>query len=282
MNKPPLKEVLHFILPWNKIYVYNIRIQQYTQEYHVLSRDGLKISITISIRYHPRRDQQLNNLHQQLGPDYLHTVIIPEIEAALRTIIGKYEPAELYQAEYGLLESAISESLLQLTESYVHLDDLLITKIELPPMVQEAIEEKLREQHNAEKYKYLLIQAEEEAKRKVILATGIRDFQDIVREGISTPLLQWRGIEATLELARSPNAKIIIIGGRDGLPLILNTGDISSSPGTTNSIPSASSLLPATAVIPGGTATLQSSSMFGNEFGDTGNVLNSLGSTLSQ
>jgi regulator of protease activity HflC (stomatin/prohibitin superfamily) len=228
-EEPPLQEGLHIVLPINRVYIYDVRVQQEEHEYHVLSKDGLRISISVSIRFHPHRDKNLNLLHKQIGPDYLQKIIIPEIESALRTIIGKYEPAELYQADYSLLETAISESLMQLTESYVVLDDLLITEISLPPLVQDAIQNKLMEQHNAEKYKYLLMQAEEEAKRKVILATGIRDFQDIVGEGISTQLLQWRGIEATLELAKSPNSKIVIIGNsRDGLPLIFNTED---SPG---------------------------------------------------
>jgi hypothetical protein len=31
-----------------------------------------------------------------------------------------------------------------------------------------------------------------------------------------------RGIEATLELAKSPNSKVVIVGsGKDGLPMIL-------------------------------------------------------------
>ncbi|MDP8242512.1 MAG: prohibitin family protein [Candidatus Hinthialibacter antarcticus] len=244
VDKPPLQEGLHFVLPINIVSVYDVRVQQEEHEYHVLSKDGLRISISVSIRFHPHRDENLNLLHKQIGPEYLKKIIIPEIESALRTIIGKYEPAELYQADYSLLESAISESLMQLTESFVVLDDLLITEIALPPLVQDAIQNKLMEQHNAEKYKYLLQQAEEEAKRKVILATGIRDFQDIVGEGISTQLLQWRGIEATLELAKSPNSKIVIIGNsRDGLPLIFNASDaptLEQNATNLGSLPSAS------------------------------------------
>ncbi len=230
LDKPPRGEGLNIIFPWNRIYIYNIREQQVTHLFHVLTREGLNVSIEISIRYHPKRDGfHLNYLHKEFGPNYLDVVIIPEVQSALRFIIGKYEPQELYQADYGLLDAALSESLLQLTESYVELVDLLVMKIELPPLVKNAIEEKLMEEHNAEKYAYLLIQAQQEAKRKAILAQGIRDFQDIVAEGISNELLRWRGIEATLELARSPNSKIVVIGGADGLPLILNTDTASLS-----------------------------------------------------
>ncbi len=274
LNQLPLGEGFHIIFPWNKIIIYNVRQQQVTQQFFVLTKEGLNVTIDISIRYHPRREEfKLNYLHKEIGPDYLQTVIIPEIQSALRFIVGKYEPQELYQADYELLDAAISESLLQLTESYISLDDLLIMKITLPSLVQQAIEEKLREEHNAEKYKYLLMQASEEAKRKVILAQGIRDFQDIVAEGISQELLQWRGIEATLELARSNNAKIVIIGGKDGLPLILNTGEATTS--MNRSINSASEVLSVTQTTISTDPGLDpgSSSSFDLYLGNTGNSL---------
>lgn len=234
VDRPPLGEGLYIIWPFDKIYKYNIRQQQVREQFNILAQDGLHIGFNISIRFHPSREgTALNYLHKYLGPDYVQTVIVPEIEAALRFVVGKYHPEELYQAEYGMLDAALSEALLQLTEMYIVLDDLLITKITLPPLVEKAIEEKLRELHNAEKYQYLLMQAEEEAKRKVVMAAGIRDFQDIVAEGISKQLLQWRGIEASLALATSPNARVIVMGGEeDGLPLIMNSAQYSSSSAT--------------------------------------------------
>jgi hypothetical protein len=47
-----------------------------------------------------------------------------------------------------------------------------------------------------------------------------------VQAGISENYLKWRGIEATLQLATSPNAKVVVVGGgSNGMPLILNTDD---------------------------------------------------------
>jgi hypothetical protein len=77
------------------------------------------------------------------------------------------------------------------------------------------------------------IQAEQkEVERKRIEALGIRNFQDIVSSGLSDSYLAWKGISATLELAKSPNAKVVMFGsGRNGLPVILNTDG--ASPVTT-------------------------------------------------
>ena len=55
-------------------------------------------------------------------------------------------------------------------------------------------------------------------------AKGIVDFQKIVAAGISEQLLRWKGIEAKLKIAESKNTKAVIVGGgKDGLPVILDT-----------------------------------------------------------
>jgi regulator of protease activity HflC (stomatin/prohibitin superfamily) len=79
--------------------------------------------------------------------------------------------------------------------------------------------------------RFVLEKERQEAERKRIEAQGIQDFQRIISQGLSEQLLRWKGIETTRALADSPNSKTIIIGGRDGLPLILNTGPAAGSPG---------------------------------------------------
>jgi regulator of protease activity HflC (stomatin/prohibitin superfamily) len=73
--------------------------------------------------------------------------------------------------------------------------------------------------------RFVLEKERQEAERKRIEAQGIQDFQRIVSQGISDQLLRWKGIEATSRLAESNNSKVVIVGGKDGLPLILNTGE---------------------------------------------------------
>jgi regulator of protease activity HflC (stomatin/prohibitin superfamily) len=102
--------------------------------------------------------------------------------------------------------------------------DVLIKNITLPPQIAGAIQNKLEQEQVAEEFKFRVVRERQEAIRKRIEAEGIKDFQAIVAGGITDDLLRWKGIEATLELSQSDNAKIIIVGGgEDGLPLILNT-----------------------------------------------------------
>src|SRR5207237_3752494 len=99
---------------------------------------------------------------------------------------------------------------------------VLLRKIGLPPIVANAIQEKLKAEQQSQQMKFVLQKEQQEAERKRIEAQGISDFQKIVAQGISPQLLEWKGIEATEKLAASSNAKVVIIGNaKNGLPLVL-------------------------------------------------------------
>src|SRR5436853_7833063 len=109
--------------------------------------------------------------------------------------------------------------------------DILVTGIELPAAIVAAINRKTEQYYIAEEYKFRVEREKRESERKKIEAEGIREFQTIVSQGISDSYLRWRGIEATLQLSQSPNAKVVVIGsGKDGLPIILGNTDVSPPP----------------------------------------------------
>src|SRR5262249_21949056 len=103
--------------------------------------------------------------------------------------------------------------------------------IELPAAIVAAINRKTEQYYIAEEYKFRVEREKRESERKKIEAEGIRDFQQIVSQGISESYLRWRGIEATLQLSQSTNAKTVIIGNaKDGLPIILGNGGVPAQP----------------------------------------------------
>jgi hypothetical protein len=108
----------------------------------------------------------------------------------------------------------------------VILYDILVAGIELPAAIVGAINRKTEQYYIAEEYKFRVEREKRESERKKIEAEGIRDFQQTVTQGISESYLRWRGIEATLQLSQSTNAKVVVIGsGKDGLPIILGNVD---------------------------------------------------------
>ena len=227
-------EGLHVIFPWNKMYIYDVRYQRQAATYDVLSADGLRIEVEVVARYKLIEDT-VGYLHRYVGPEYVETLLIPEVGSFVREQISQYRPDELYSAERLNIQQAIFtkvESDLRIRippdeeKDFILLQDVLLRSIKLPDVVVQAIESKLAQEQLMLEYDFVIEREEKERERKKIEGEGIRLFQEMVAEGISERYLRWKGIDATLQMATSPNAKIVVIGaGEDGLPIILGNVD---------------------------------------------------------
>jgi regulator of protease activity HflC (stomatin/prohibitin superfamily) len=214
-------EGVRAILPWDLMYIYNIRVQQISDTITVLTQNGLPVRVSYSSRYYPHPDT-VASLHQRYGPDYSETVLRPEVVGALREVIGNYRPEDIYaRDEEGLLDEVYTVLQSNTVNHFIVLQDILIKELRLTPELENAINDKLVQEQEALAYEFRLRLEESERERKKIEAYGIRDFEAIAKIDI----LQWRGIEATIRLAESENAKVIVIGtGSDQLPIILGAG----------------------------------------------------------
>lgn len=218
-------EGLHIILPWDVMTIYDTRVQTVLHEFSVLTNRGLPIGLKIAIRYRPELDM-LGKLHQDVGPNYVQKIIIPQIESVLRKGIGEHQPEDIYTNKQGILTSLILSAIEETGRKYVIIDDIIIRSLELPPTVQQAIEDKLVQEQILQTYLFKNQAEKEEAERKRIEAQGIHDYQAIISKTLDEKLLKWQGVQATLDLAKSNNSKIVIIGaGKEGLPLILNVDE---------------------------------------------------------
>ncbi|QGZ36673.1 prohibitin family protein [Stappia indica] len=214
-------EGLHIMWPWNRMYVYNVRLQTEQRQYSLLTQGGLPVDLEIAVRYKPDL-RLLPLLHVTVGPEYLDKIVFPETEAVLRRAVGQYAPEEVYTSRRGFLESIVVNSLTNVEDRYVIIDDVLVRNVELPPAVRLAVERKLTLLEEEKAYQYRIGIEKQEAERKAIEAEGIRRYQDVIKQSLTEDLLRWQGVQATKELASSPNAKTVVIGsGKDGLPLIL-------------------------------------------------------------
>jgi len=140
---------------------------------------------------------------------------------------ASYEAKALYSAERERIATEIQALFGRLAGPRgIVVQQVLLRKIGLPPVVANAIQEKLRREQEAEQMKFVVQKEQQEAERKRIEAQGIADFQRIVAQGISAQLLEWKGIEATEKLAASTNSKVVVIGNtKTGLPIILGGAD---------------------------------------------------------
>ncbi|MEE2931165.1 MAG: prohibitin family protein [Bacteroidota bacterium] len=212
----------HVIAPWNDMYVYDVRIHETFEKMEVLSKNGLSIKIDLSFRYNPFPDQ-IGYLHDGIGKSYLERIIAPEIRSVTREVIGEYLPEELYSTKREVIEDEVfNRTKANIASKFLNLDAVLIRDVTLPQTLQEAIEQKLKQEQESLEYEFKIDKARKEAERKKIEADGISDFQRIVNRTITPQLLKWKGVEATQEISKSPNSKVIVIGNGDGdLPIIL-------------------------------------------------------------
>jgi regulator of protease activity HflC (stomatin/prohibitin superfamily) len=150
-------------------------------------------------------------------------LVRPEIRSVVRKIIGRYQPEELYSTKREEVQNQITKDLEKvLVANFVDLRAILIRDIELPEKVKKAIEEKIEAEQKALKYEFIIAQEKKEKERLLIEASGKSEANAILSAGLTDQILAEKGIEATLKLANSPNAKIVIIGNdKNGLPLIL-------------------------------------------------------------
>lgn len=217
-------EGIHIIAPWDEMTIYPIRYETTDRTVIALSKDGLPIAVDITIRYKPA-EKLLARLHRTVGPKYVDTVVVPEVAAALRGVIGDFRPEELYAQSFETIQARIvAEAKHQTGIRHVLLDDVLIAKVTLPESVTAAIQSKLAQEQAALEMEYRIRRETDEARRKAIEGDGIRTFQRLIAETMTDRTLHYKGIEATLELAKSPNAKVVVVGSERGamLPLMLD------------------------------------------------------------
>ena len=138
-------------------------------------------------------------------------------------MIGNYLPEELYSTKREAIEDEIyARTKDNIEAKYLKLDAILIRDVTLPLTLRTAIEQKLKQEQEALEYDFKIQKARKEAERKEIEANGIAEFQKIVNRTITPQLLRWKGVEATQEISKSPNAKVVVIGNGEGdLPIIL-------------------------------------------------------------
>jgi len=220
-DEPAMGEGFHVVAPWNKVYIYEVRQQEITERMKVLSSNGLDIQLEASIWFMPQVIN-LGKLHQEKGSNYLERVLKPAIRSATRSVVGRYTPEQIYSSKRDAIQKEIyDETRIILEDQYVDLVEVLVRDVTLPTAIKDAIERKLGQEQESLEYEFRLVTAQKEAEKVRIEAQGKADANRILSASLNDQILRDKGIEATLKLAESPNAKVVIVGGSDGLPLIL-------------------------------------------------------------
>jgi len=217
-----LPEGVHLVNPFKTNNEMSIRTQEIKESASVPSSEGLVMNLDTSLIYH-LNPEKASEVYQKIGPDYVNVLIEPNLRAAIREATASHTANALYTGEREMVAKQIYEQLTHIVgDRGIAVESVLLRDIQLPTSLKASIEAKQQAEQEALAMNFRLQKETQEAQRKRIEAAGIRDFQQIVAQGISPQLLEWKGIEATESLAKSVNSKVVVIGNnKNGLPLIL-------------------------------------------------------------
>jgi regulator of protease activity HflC (stomatin/prohibitin superfamily) len=151
----------------------------------------------------------------------VNTIIRPQLSEAVQSVIGQFKPQDIYSSSTGATANRLFEDAKRIIGGvYVDVEDIALFNIKLPQRVQEAIQSKAEEEQKAEAYQFKVLQEQAEFRRKQIEVSGLELYAQMAGQ-IPNGVLVLKGIEATSELAKSPNAKILLFGNQGSLPLLL-------------------------------------------------------------
>lgn len=226
---------LHIINPFYSMEKMDVRLQEYTMSkikdegkkdgddaIVVLSSDGMEIKLETTVwwRLDPSKSAEV---FVNIGHGYEEKIVRPSVRSILRDISVSLSATDIYSTKRVEFAANVTKGLEEIFLSKgLILERFLLRDVELPKTVKEAIDEKIASEQRAQQMVYTLQKEKQEAERKRIEAQGIQDFQKIVSQGINKDLLLWKGLEVAKELAHSPNAKLIVLGDKSGLPFLLN------------------------------------------------------------
>lgn len=230
-----LESGLHIINPVVEITTFDIQTQTYTMSavnnegqkegddaIRVLSSDGLEVTIDLSVLYKVSPDKA-PYIMQNIGENYIDKIVRPVSRTAIRDNAVNYAAVDLYSTKRQEFQDKINRYITaNFAKRGLELQQILVRNITLPASVRASIESKINAEQDAQKMQFVLQKERQEAERKRVEAQGIADYQKILSTGLSDKQLQYEAIKAQKEIALSPNAKVIIIGGGKGTPIMLS------------------------------------------------------------
>jgi len=216
-------EGIHIVNPISRVNQLDIRTLEIKERASVPTKEGLIMGIEASILYH-LDTQRSADVFRSVGIDYANVLLVPNFRSAIRAVTAANSASSLYSdARESIARQIMTDVQTQVQPRGIVIENVLLRDLQLPESLKHAIEAKQQAQQEAQRMEFVLQREQQESERKRVEAQGIKDFQNIVSQGISDKLLEWKGIEATIELARSQNSKIVVVGNtKSGLPLVFS------------------------------------------------------------
>jgi prohibitin 1 len=216
-----LQPGISLVLPGTRVLRFSVQTREIKETAAVPTSEGLIVNLDVSLLFRLRPDAAAR-IYKTVGRQFEQVVIDPQLRSAIRDVTAEYEAKFLYSASREMVAQNMFRHMKNaLDPRGIEAEQVLLRSVQLPPLLTTAIQEKLQAEQQAQRMRFVLDRERQEAERKRVEGQGIADFQTIVAKGISAELLKWKAIEVAHELSKSPNSKIIVLGDKSGLPIIL-------------------------------------------------------------
>ena len=212
---------ISLIMPGTQVVKFSVQTREIKETAAVPTSEGLIVNLDVSLLFR-LQPEAAARVYKTIGRRFEGVVIDPQLRSIIRDVTAEYEAKFLYSASRELVaQNMFKHVRAALAPRGIEAEQVLLRTVALPPLLTTAIQEKLQAEQQAQRMRFVLDRERQEAERKRVEAQGIADFQTIVARGISAELLKWKAIELAHELSKSPNAKVVVLGDKTGLPIIL-------------------------------------------------------------
>lgn len=217
-----LQPGINLVTPGTQVVKFSVQTREIKETAAVPTSEGLIVNLDVSLLFR-LRPEAAGRIYKTVGRYFEAVVIDPQLRSVIRDVTAEYEAKFLYSASREVVaQNMLKHMQVALAPRGIDPEQVLLRSVQLPQLITTAIQEKLQAEQQAQRMRFVLDRERQEADRKRVEAQGIADFQIIVSKGISDQLLKWKAIEVASELSKSPNAKIVILGDKSGLPIILS------------------------------------------------------------
>ena len=212
---------INIVMPGTRVVKFSVQTREIKETAAVPTSEGLIVNLDVSLLFR-LQSEAAARVYRTIGRSFEAVVIDPQLRSIIRDVTAEYEAKFLYSASREVVAQNMFKHVhAALASRGIEVEQVLLRTITLPPLLTAAIQEKLQAEQQAQRMRFVLDRERQEAERKRVEAQGIADFQAIVARGISAELLKWKAIEVAHELSKSPNTKVVVLGDKTGLPIIL-------------------------------------------------------------
>jgi len=212
-------EGMHIKIPFiQKPVMYEVRTRYANIQSETGSKDLQTVVLTLRMLYRPIAET-LPLIHQRLGPDYDERALPSIGNEVLKSVVAQYDAGELI-TQREMVSTKVREGLTTRAADFnICLDDVSITHLSFSPEFTQAIESKQVAQQEAERYKFIVIKADQEKKAAVIRASGEAEAATLIGSAMQSGrgFIELRKIEAAKDVAeilsKSRNVTYLPSGG---------------------------------------------------------------------